>query len=98
MSEIVVWGTCPVAIHVDTEENRVTRVVVIDESLRYPENIDAPVEDGELAVSTDAYQAPWGALDITDKESVEALREQSRKALEFARSDSGEWPAWEFGY
>lgn len=96
MSEIVVWGVVPVGIHVDTETNEVKRVVVIDEDLRYPQGIDTPVMEGDLAVSNDGYQQPWGACE-TDAD-VEAAREKAAEALEFARGDSGIWPAWEFGY
>jgi len=99
MSEIVVWGECPVGIHVDTETGRVTRVVVLDENLRYPEDIDTPLEDGELAVSTEGYQAPWGALDVRDLKGVERVREDARRALAIAREGGDEpWPAWQFGY
>lgn len=97
MTEIVVWGACPVGIHVETETGEVTRVVIIDEGLIYPKNIDTPVLPGDLAVTTPGYGVPWLDLRSTSKE-ITAARREATKALEIARGDSGVWPAWEFGY
>ena len=98
MEEIVVWGVCPIGIHVDVESGSVTRCVVIDEELEYPDSIDSPVTKGDLAVSTAGYVSPWGSIDATDTEAIAAAREASVKALEIARSPDVEFPAWEFGY
>ncbi len=98
MREIVVWGACPVAIHVDTETNEVTRVVVIDEELRYPKDIDTPVMEGDLAVSDAIYAPAWPDLGHTSKEIV-AARKKATKALAIAIGPAEDgWPVWEFGY
>lgn len=85
--EAVVWCTVPVAVHVDTDENRITRVVIIDEALTYPENIGTPAPGaGFFAVADETY----GPL-------PEGTDEEAKRALELARGDS-EWPSWSFGY
>ncbi len=96
MSEIVVWGVCPVGIHVDMEHGEVTRVVVIDEELRYPEDIDTPVMADDFAVATPEYTKPWPDNSRPIAEIV-AARYEARQALEIAKANS-EWPAWQFGY
>lgn len=96
MAELVVWGSVPVGIHVDTESGDVTRIVVIDEELKYPDDIDTPLVEGDLAVATDGYQTPWGGP--LDESGYAVAREDARKALEIARAENTEFPAWQFGY